>query len=113
MKSGFPGTGATPELRRETSATILPPALATPTRTFPKPRCFSATSIERTAHEHIDSKIIDSKTESDDQDRSRSGGVRRDPLHRLARVHAGVSVHYSEVRLRELRAEDPQMHVLR
>src|SRR2546428_615031 len=105
MKSGFPGTGATPELRRETSATILPPALATPTRTFPKPRCFSATSIERTAHEHIDSKIIDSKTESDDPGQY--------PVHWLPRVHAGVSVHYAEVRLRELRAEDPQMHVLR
>ena len=33
---------------------ISPPASATPTRRFPRPKCFSATSRERTEHEHTD-----------------------------------------------------------
>ena len=42
---------------------ISPPASATRTRRFPKPRCFSATSRERIGYDHTDT---DSETESDD-----------------------------------------------
>src|SRR4029450_3254810 len=49
----------------------------------------------------------------DVQNGSRSRGVRRIALHRLPGVHAGLPVHYSQIRLRQLRAEDPQMQVLR
>ena len=49
----------------------------------------------------------------DVQNGSRPRRVRRVALHRLSRVHAGMPIHHSEIRLRELRAEDPQMHVLR
>src|SRR5262249_19052476 len=47
------------------------------------------------------------------QDAARPRGVQRIALHWLPRLHAGLPVHYSEIRLREVRAEDPQMHVLR
>ena len=43
----------------------------------------------------------------DVQNGTRSGSVRREPLHWLPGVHAGLPIHYSEIRLRELRTEDP------
>src|SRR5882724_7596519 len=79
MRSAFRGTGATRESCRETSPMILPPASATLTRKFPRPKCFSATSKERTAHEHSDSQ-----TESDDPGQY--------PVHRLPRLHGRVQI---------------------
>ncbi len=44
---------------------------------------------------------------------ARPRGVRRVALHRVPGLHAGVPIPDSQVRLREPRAADPQVHVLR
>ena len=49
MRSACRGTGAMRGSCLATSPMISPPASATPTRTFPRPKCFSAISRKRTA----------------------------------------------------------------
>src|SRR5262245_43982956 len=49
---------------------------------------------------------------SDVQNGSRSRSVRREPLYWLPSLHASLPIYNSQIRLRKLRAEDPQMHIL-
>src|SRR5262249_53348693 len=58
---------------------ISPRVSETPTRTSPRPRCFSVTSRERTAHEYTDSE-----TESDDPGQY--------AMYRLPGLHGGVQI---------------------
>src|SRR6266542_4461638 len=106
MRSAFPGIGAMPASCRATSPMISPPASVTPTRTFPRPKCFFVTSRERTAHEHIDSKTIDGETESDD-----SGQY---PVHRLPGLHGRLQVVERPARGQaRLGIRTPALHALR
>src|SRR5262245_4875076 len=68
----------------ETLPMISPPASATRTRRFPKPRCFSATSRERTGYDNTEHNNTDSETESHDPGQY--------PLYWLPGLYGGVQI---------------------